>query len=510
MFNDNFFPTPIPVIAKMLEGFKLKPSTRILEPSAGKGDIVDYIVSLEFPEEEVRYEWIREQRKKDIKKYCSRIHCIEKEPELRSILLDKGYSVVNTDFLTHPAEKDYDLVIMNPPFDQGDKHLIQALTLYPYAEIRCLLNIETLKNPHSRYRKALLNLLKKRKFKLVKMGNCFNTAERRSNVEVILVKVEGDKDKSSFSFGFDPSKMTGREKMYGMKDIKNNQVESTDVIASLVHRYNKVKELAAKMNELHAEMRFYAQGLVSSNEGWDNITKISSKSYSAFVDDLRESCWDNLFEETKIANMVTTRVRKEIEEGQNTHAGSMAFTETNIIELLLQLTNSLREIRKKCVADAFDALTHYYYENRLVPEGWKSNKAWIVSRKCVIPGATSYYGDKTWNTDFQNKMLDIQKALCLITGIEYDKIRKKCLGTDYYEIKDKEWGKWHDSFFFEYRFYKKHTCHIKFKDENLWKAFNREACLGRNWIGGGFDSDGETIPDDIFEEEFKALMVVNA
>jgi hypothetical protein len=40
----NFFPTPQSLIEKMFEDFKDKPLPRnILEPSAGKGDIVEYI-----------------------------------------------------------------------------------------------------------------------------------------------------------------------------------------------------------------------------------------------------------------------------------------------------------------------------------------------------------------------------------------------------------------------------------------------------------------------------------
>ena len=40
----NFFPTPASLIEKMLEDFKDKPLPKnILEPSAGKGDIVDFI-----------------------------------------------------------------------------------------------------------------------------------------------------------------------------------------------------------------------------------------------------------------------------------------------------------------------------------------------------------------------------------------------------------------------------------------------------------------------------------
>ena len=44
MFNKNFYPTPSSVIKKMLDGFHVKTTSKILEPSAGKGDICDYLI----------------------------------------------------------------------------------------------------------------------------------------------------------------------------------------------------------------------------------------------------------------------------------------------------------------------------------------------------------------------------------------------------------------------------------------------------------------------------------
>ena len=42
MFNSEFYPTPAEVIEIMLQGETIENKT-ILEPSAGKGDIVDYL-----------------------------------------------------------------------------------------------------------------------------------------------------------------------------------------------------------------------------------------------------------------------------------------------------------------------------------------------------------------------------------------------------------------------------------------------------------------------------------
>lgn len=44
-----------------------------------------------------------------------------------------------------------------------------------------------------------------------------------------------------------------------------------------------------------------------------------------------------------------------------------------------------------------------------------------------------------------------------------------------------------------------------FKDEALWKAFNHEACAGRNWLPGNFDENGD-VKQDIQPETSNYLL----
>ena len=107
----DFYPTPGSLIERMLEGIDLKTINTILEPEAGKGDIIDYIKNyINAHEYNFRY------HKLDI-------DAIEINPNLRHILRGKSYRVVHDDFLTYETYKKYDLIIMNPPFSDGDKHL---------------------------------------------------------------------------------------------------------------------------------------------------------------------------------------------------------------------------------------------------------------------------------------------------------------------------------------------------------------------------------------------------
>lgn len=98
MFNKDFYPTPESLIAKMFIKIEKDQTMNILEPSAGKGNIVDYF------QDKIKYS------KKNWK-----IDCIEIEEELQSILKNKGYKVVYNDFLRFSTLKKYDLIIMNPP-----------------------------------------------------------------------------------------------------------------------------------------------------------------------------------------------------------------------------------------------------------------------------------------------------------------------------------------------------------------------------------------------------------
>ncbi len=93
---EGFFPTPRPLIERMLDAAGVESGMRVLEPSAGKGDIAD-AVKERSPESE--------------------IETVEPVGDLREILQMKGHNVVGNDILAHKGE--YDRIVMNPPFENG-------------------------------------------------------------------------------------------------------------------------------------------------------------------------------------------------------------------------------------------------------------------------------------------------------------------------------------------------------------------------------------------------------
>lgn len=94
-----FFWTPEELIERMVweADLNVDRGLRILEPSAGKGDIADY----------VRERWPKHT-----------IYCCETQWSLRKILELKGYSLMAHDFLEFDVPVRYDRILMNPPFEQ--------------------------------------------------------------------------------------------------------------------------------------------------------------------------------------------------------------------------------------------------------------------------------------------------------------------------------------------------------------------------------------------------------
>lgn len=96
-----FFPTPRPLIDRMIEISDLKATHRILDPSAGKGDILD-VVKEKFAGEHPE------------------LLAMEINSSLREILSQKGYNMVSNDMLAYRViEKGFDRILMNPPFENG-------------------------------------------------------------------------------------------------------------------------------------------------------------------------------------------------------------------------------------------------------------------------------------------------------------------------------------------------------------------------------------------------------
>ncbi|MBU1386930.1 MAG: methyltransferase [Proteobacteria bacterium] len=113
-------------------------SNFFLDPSGGSGAIIEYLK----------------------KHYRQRTyHTIEKDPALIAMLRGKGITVIDYDFLTYSGPDKYDIIMANPPFSEGDKHLLKAIEIMYSGHIVFLINAETIRNPYSNTRQLLVKKL---------------------------------------------------------------------------------------------------------------------------------------------------------------------------------------------------------------------------------------------------------------------------------------------------------------------------------------------------------------
>ncbi len=114
-----FFPTPASLVRRMCELAALKldrfvwDGLTLLEPSAGKGDILD-----------------------GVKKFCEPLAgpemvALEISYKLTEILTAKGYTTRCLDFIDYRPAKQPDIILMNPPFEHEHdaRHVILAYRL---------------------------------------------------------------------------------------------------------------------------------------------------------------------------------------------------------------------------------------------------------------------------------------------------------------------------------------------------------------------------------------------
>ena len=462
MFDNEFYPTPKNLLNIILQGYNFN-GCSILEPSAGKGDILDYILE---------HKTNSRQDKEYLRK---RFYCIEKNKELQYILKEKKYKLIEEDFLKYNSDHIFDYIVMNPPFSNGDEHLLKAWEISNGAEVICILNAETIKNPYSKKRKLLLDIIEQ--YGNVEfISDAFKDAERKTMVEVAIVKIKNKDYISDFKF-------TGKGEIdeFNIDEGLSNQLQMKDSFGNMEVRFNKVRELFKEMLKIQNQIKFYSEGLLGSI--YKDINKLISSTYennekdyyNKFIEAFKSGAWETIVTKTKLADLTTTKVRQDFYKFKE-EQGFMAFTKENMQGLFEQLYLNQENIMIRCIEEAFDNMTKYHKDNRVYVEGWKTNDAWKVNRKFILPNMQN----SRWKDSpdlYKEKIIDIEKAMCFIM--------KKSFGNINSITKQNiQWGVKYDSEFFEFRFYKKGTLHLYFKDVYLYEQFNIVACKSKNWLGG--------------------------
>ena len=542
--QDGFYPTPENVALKLLEDIDWWKLDCILEPSAGKGNLIATLSNMIYREQYMPHRHSYRHVKVD---------CIEIDPHLRQILsyefcgqrlreleaehcrlrdieqhfdtvtrsygkLSEGEKkkqahlsyeitrlkhtdvhIVHDDFLTFDSRKSYSLILMNPPFSAGDRHLLRAIEIQSRSggEIRCILNAETLRNPYTARRQLLVSKLQELNADVTFMENAFKGAERKAEVDIAIVKVAIPVPKHSSEF-FDRLRAAAQIPDEPVEDVTDLTV--ADFLERIVTQFNVEVDAGLSLIREYRAMQPYILSSFSSDSRFNgpNLTLVvggvdrnSTLSVNEFLELTRKKYWAALFTNKEFVGQLTTNLKTQYQNAVERMA-AYDFTLFNIQQVMAQMNAEMGEGIQKTIVALFDKMTveHYWTHemdgNKHYFSGWATNKAHKINSKVILPVSGSL-AEYIVNKDTRYRQLeeaekvisDIEKVFEYLDGnmsahVDLHGVLENAFRTgNNRNIRCK---------FFTVTLYKKGTMHIKFHDQRLVDRFNIYCCGKKGWL----------------------------
>lgn len=473
--NPDFYPTPKEVIEQMMMGEDVTGKI-ILEPSAGSGNIVD---------------WLKENGAAEV------IAC-ENDPHCRKLLADKCRLVAD-DFLTVTSEQvsHVDMIVMNPPFSKGAEHILHAFEIAPPGcTVIALCNDDSVSEYHSYNRSKVLYENIQLYGYTECLGRVFETAERKTSVEVALVKLykegTGEEEWQDYMFSQEDEDVLNMNDTEGL--VKHNVVrELVNRYMSAVKMFDEVMEMTQRINDTAraTDGKYDAPPIefraVESRDG--RATTVTREEYKK---QLKKYYWRTIFQMLKMEKYETQSLRDKMNRFIQKQV-NVPFTMGNVYRVLDMIVQTHGQRMHNALVEAFEHICSFSAENSTAGETWKTNANYMVNRKFIVPYICdgydwSYSGSSAWSMrrvkvakDYVEvsgsgvqMMYDVCKALCYLTGRDFDSIPALAQG-------HQEWNEWFVWGFFRCKAFKKGTMHFEFLDEDVWYKFNAKVAKTKGW-----------------------------
>jgi hypothetical protein len=462
MFNKDFYPTPTNVIEQMTFGVDIRDKT-VLEPSAGKGNIVDFLKGSGAKE----------------------VIACEINRDLAKIVSGKC-RLLTDDFLkvTSSEISQVDLIVMNPPFSADENHILHAWNIAPGG---CTVISLCNANIVSRYSNTQKQLQIKELLDLYgrseDFGDCFSDAERKTGVGVACLWLykpkTGNDEFSDYFFSTDDEEtanfQSGIMSYNYVRDIVNRYVGAINLFDRVMPLANEINALTKPISDYGIRFGAYKTG---RNSNYDTITRETYKK------ELQKQAWQRIFSDMNMDKYVTKGVKETINKFVETQI-HVPFTMKNIYNMLEIIVGTHGNRMNQVLVEAFETICRYSWKDNCTGgQMWKTNSDYVVNRKFIVPCICEYefYGSYHSNVHLGYRsptdINDIVKALCYIVGMNYN----DCTPINrFVESMKMEWGQWYEWGFFRIRGYKKGTMHFEFIDEKVWEMFNRRVAEIKGW-----------------------------
>ncbi len=478
MFNKDFYPTPKTLALRMFNKVDFTRVQSILEPSAGKGDLIDSLGDFRY-----HYDARRNQE----------IFAIEIELELQAVLKDKDINVIDSDFLQHQSTMYFDLVMANFPFSDGERHLTKALDMLYSGQIVCLLNAQTIKNPFSNERKALVKRLSDLDADIEYIEDAFRDAERKTGVEVALIYV-------SIKHDIEMDLCTGmsEERSKEMPNIEEqNELATRNHYANLVSDFNRTFELVNQQmldfykNYKHVS-KYLSLNVVREDDNYlDDLNKKLKRQHNRFVKAIKGDFWEKVTDLPEIKKYLPSKQRKLMASNSETFL-CKEFTQANIHQFAMNLIADFPKHIDDAIVDVFEELTRYalkdtrwhgdeYATSIHYFNAWKTNSGYKINKKVIFPAMRS-----SWDVSHSR-----------LGGCSQGLLEDIELIMSYFKPKQGDWSgiveicnrmllmgqnRKIETEYLYVSVFKKGTIHLEFKDLDLLRRFNIEACKRKAFL----------------------------
>lgn len=462
LFNRDFYPTPHEVIEQMLSLSDIRGKI-ILEPSAGSGNIVNFLQ----------------------KNGAKKVIACEINTKLQAIIAGKC-ELIASDFLTVTPDmiSHIDMIVMNPPFSAEEAHILHAWDIAPEGcEIISLCNSSLLSRNYYERREKIRELIDNNGNSQC-LGEVFKTAERQTSVDVSVIRLYKPRTgEHEFDDFFD---MTEDDEPNTQGIVRYSYVQ--DIVSKYkdaVELFDTVMEGNKRMNELCNSMGVQPIVFGARKAAEESSYIKTTITRDVFKKTLQKSLWRHVFNQFGMEKYVTQNVIIELNRAIEL-ASDLPFTMKNIYRMAQMLVATHGNRMQQTLVETFEYICSLSAENSTAGEKWKTNSDYMINRRFIVPYLTSYDKYMTRTNCYVSlgyyreytKIDDIVKALCHITGTNYDNISN--ISTFVRETR-MNWGQWYEWGFFRIRGYKKGTMHFEFVDENVWYKFNQAVASVKGW-----------------------------
>lgn len=513
-----FFPTGRALAHRCWKKFKNKNFVRVMDPSAGEGDLLKAIP------EDMLYHFRHRDFPFDVCEIDAKFHPILREQKRR---------IVGHDFLQYTGGAWLSHFIMNPPFAYGVEHVLHAWDILWDGEIVAIINAETIRNPFSAQRRLLVRLIEQH-------GDCefvrdaFNgpDAMRKTDVEVAIVylrkcanlavDITGDligqlrkdqHDGEQLAAGFQEEQQLAHcnstvENMVLVFDAAVHSMRAAAFASAKATYYARLLGQATEQ-EAGAQKEPLAAVLSRGAKQAPTLDKQQTRTLTAEVMDalhtgyldLKHRAWNGVLKSSSIKDRLSSLAQKRL-EAEFDYIKELEFTAANVYGFLLGVLEKQSELQIEMACDVFDTITKYHSENLVYYKGWKSNDRHrtcgmrLRTNRFILPGFTCFFDCLTG--DSNARLADFDKVFAMLDGkFQAELGLVQACQQRYEQLRG---GERVESSYFEVRYYPlAGTMHFFPRDKVLVDRLNRMVGRQRQWLPPADDSD-----DVVFWEQYNA------